>query len=354
VAVHGDRPIVFRGHHATVSDSVAEALVGMMPSFYSVEADLNAPGALGSVLVVRDMGMGDVLMATPLVRHLARRGAAVDVQTNKGQFPVFDHNPHVRALYAYDPAPGDPAPDHGAYDAVIDLVLLVENEEASERHGNRVAAFGRAADVDLPPGEDRRLDLFLTDAERAHARARLAARCPGAGPLVGYVYASSTDNRNWTPGQHRTALAALWGAGYRVVVVHHQDPAPRPFESPGVWWATGPGPLRDAFALLACCDVVVSPDTGLFHAASALGVPVVAAFGPMALEDRATHAKLTVLNDPAGCALFPCRRYTCLNRRPDGLPRCLSVGGERVAAAVARALTLGGPNTLTDRDHVDL
>lgn len=44
------------------------------------------------------------------------------------------------------------------------------------------------------------------------------------------------------------------------------------------------GPLSEMMATAACCDLVVCNDSGPMHVIAALGVPLVAVFGPMRHE----------------------------------------------------------------------
>jgi ADP-heptose:LPS heptosyltransferase len=64
-------------------------------------------------------------------------------------------------------------------------------------------------------------------------------------------------------------------------------------------------PLAHVIALVARCGAFVSNDSGLMHVAAALGVPVVALFGPTPLEKNAPLGRATVLEVP-GLWCRPC------------------------------------------------
>jgi heptosyltransferase-2 len=85
-------------------------------------------------------------------------------------------------------------------------------------------------------------------------------------------------------------------------------------------------------ALLSELDALVAGDTGVSHLAAALGVPVVAMFGPTDPALSAPRGPSTVLVNPVPCA--PCFYRACPIEHP-----CLQgVSGAQVADAVAAAL----------------
>lgn len=333
VPTAGGYRINFAGGRATVPDDVAEAVVALGGGFYTQEA-ANVWEAGQQVLVIRDKNLGDVLMTTPLIRYLAERGVLVDVQTEERYTCFFDGNPHIRAVLSLE----QDAPDHTTYDAVLDLRMLAENAEHHQEYEHRVAAFARSADVELPEG-DWGLDYTLLSGEAEAIQERLEQQKlkPGDAPLIGYVWEASVAARSWGKTQHKHVLTALLAASWRVVVLC-DTPQDLPVTDPALFNATGQLSLREAAAALSVSDVVITPDTGLFHIASALNKPVVTYFGAWPITERATHTALAVLNAPQKCARIPCRTLHCFNRERDGQPRCLSVPADSVVEAVKSQL----------------
>jgi len=97
---------------------------------------------------------------------------------------------------------------------------------------------------------------------------------------------------------------------------------------------TGKTDLRQALAVLSRLNLLVTNDSGLMHAAAALGVPLVAVFGstdPAATGPFTPQA--TVLHRPLPCS--PCRRRTCNL----GYPCLTAIGVEEVLAAARPWLT---------------
>jgi lipopolysaccharide heptosyltransferase II len=101
---------------------------------------------------------------------------------------------------------------------------------------------------------------------------------------------------------------------------------------PSVFNLAGKTSLRELMALLKCCRVFLTNDTGPMHVAAALGVPVVAIFGstspeltgPLALDE----SKLRIVRSDAPCS--PCFLREC----PIDF-RCMNgIDVERVVEAV--------------------
>ncbi len=338
VPVRGGFRVRFESGRATMPSDVAEVLLAATAGFYSlaeVQAGEISPGQ--RILVIRDVGLGDVLMATPLIRHLAGRGGLVDVQTYQRFICLFDDNPHVQQVLSLEAG----TPDHGEYAAVLDLRMFVENAENQQHYEHRVPGFARIADIDLPE-EAWSIDYFARPAEQDAIQQKIDAHIPATPlPLIAYVWGANSDTRTWSEAQHDRVLSALLAANFRVVVLS-AVPEPLPLTHPNLCDATGKLSLRETAAALSVSDVVVTPDTGLFHLASALGKPIVTYFGAWPITERATHTMLSVLNAPQNCARMPCRSYQCFNREADGQPRCLSVPAEIVVGAVRHHLGEAG------------
>jgi ADP-heptose:LPS heptosyltransferase len=140
-------------------------------------------------------------------------------------------------------------------------------------------------------GTERQLRLTLTDADEQHAAARLAELGVGRQPLLFGLHTFSSTFKN----MHRKC----WDKDQFVRLVQRLAPQ---FPSARFLLFTGPSDeevnryilaranapvalvqepdLRRALAILKRCTVFVGNDSGLMHLAAALGVPVVALFGP--------------------------------------------------------------------------
>ena len=333
VPVRGGYRVRFHGGKASVPDDVADVLVALAPEQYSVTSACAGDAVRGGeVLVIRDMGLGDVLMTTPLVRGLVEQhgAAAVDFATADRYRCLLDGNPFVRNAFAVEEY-AQKAPDFSRYAAVLDLRLVVENGERSGFYAHRADAFAAFGDVTLTEAQ-RKPDYFPTEGELLSAgdALRFLPR-----PPIGYVWRSSTANRNWSSETNCSVIAALVAVGFGVAVLDHEPQREVP-EGEGVLNLTGCLGIRGTAAVLASCDACVTPDTGMFHLAAALSVPTVAYFGAFPAEERQAHCSLTVLNAPENCARFPCRSYICLNFDERRQSRCLLVSPQSVINALRR------------------
>lgn len=207
------------------------------------------------------------------------------------------------------------------------------------------------------------LVLPLSTAEQEQADALLrGAGCDGTGPIValnpGAAYGSA---KRW-PSERYAALAdRLAGEGCRLLVVGAASDAGAAAEvraaaerPEALMDLTGRTGLKVLAGVLRRCSAFVSNDTGAMHVAAAVGVPLVAIFGP---TNPATTGPVSrralVLRRPVFCS--PCLLRNCPIDH-----RCMrGVSVEEVHAAVAARLQSpargsgkGGsrPAVILDRD----
>ncbi len=172
-------------------------------------------------------------------------------------------------------------------------------------------ALGQVATF-VPPA------LHLEDRERAGGARLLAeAALPGSGPWVGLSPGAAYGPAKRWPPERFAALGAalqqemgarlvlLGGPGERPVADQVRESLPGP-----VLDLVGRTELRQALAVLSQLQLLITNDSGLMHAAAALGAPLVALFGstdPVATGPFTTKA--TVLHHPLPCS--PCLERTC-------------------------------------------
>lgn len=105
-------------------------------------------------------------------------------------------------------------------------------------------------------------------------------------------------------------------------------------------WLEGAGQwrIRQTLAMLSCCDLFLSGDTGLMHMAAALGTPTVSIFGPTSAERRAPRHNGGIAIHPER-ACYPCFRgaWTPCHCIQSITPeRVISIVDERLSQVAAR------------------
>ena len=224
-------------------------------------------------------------------------------------------------------------------------VLLTRSASARRRHGSahqsaRYLALMEGLDIrasdDLP-------SISVTPSTDERARAVLAkhdidpsAKIAGFAPGAAYGHA-----KRWPPSRVAEVVARLGERGVTCVLVGTADDrdAGREIESAlpasiRVVNLIGRTDLRLLAGILAQCQVFVSNDSGAMHLAAALGVPVVAIFGPTDERVTAPLGSHDILLEQVFCR--PCMLRDCPIDH-----RCMKrVSADRVlAAAVARLWT---------------
>lgn len=270
------------------------------------------------VLLLRYERIGDLVMATGLIRVLARSHdtIALDVVVSPAAAPVLESNPYVHSVLTLDRRSWSSylrvasMLRRARYDAVVDgrlnhpavytstpLLLLASGARyrigagggrADRVYNVNVGAYDRSVHyiegskaLARPFGVDATAvdwqpELFLTDSERA--RAQSAWGEAGASHLLVNLSASE-PRRRWADenfvavlrefrARHSNASIVVIGlpsewdrvSSVAAAVGARAEPTPR---------------LRDAFALVGTSSCVLTPDTSISHAAAAFRRPVV-------------------------------------------------------------------------------
>lgn len=342
-------------------------------------------------LVIQTSFLGDMVLTTPLLDRLARRGP-VDVVATPQSAPLLAGHPAVRDVIVYDKrglargwrgllrtakairwrAPGEPRGTTVAYlaqgsmrSATLAAVAGVPSRigfdtsagralytrrvhfERGNHHAERLWQLA-SDDDDSRPASPLHPRLYPSANDHASAATLLtSAGLPSGTPILVLAPGSVWATKRW-PHYADLAVALQQDArtaNARVVIIGaaadgnvareiaqaaQASGVPLPID------ATGRLSLLGSAALLARAGAIVTNDSLPLHLASAMGVPTVALFGPTTLAlgfgPLAPHAEVLGMDD---LACRPCHAHgpmTC----PLGHWRCmrdLSTG--RVVDAVA-------------------
>jgi heptosyltransferase-2 len=332
-------------------------------------------------LVVQTSFLGDVVLTTPLLAELARRGA-VDVVVRPEAAALLANNPDVRRVVVYDKrgsarglgglwrlarglraegpyaaaylAQGSPrsaalallagARERVGFDTSRNarpLYTRVVRYRADRHHAERLWALARPDAV--PDPEQVRPRLYPGPAERAAADAVL-------GPLGGAPFAALAPGSVWATKRwpYYAELAARLAGELAVVVVGGSGdrglagaivaacPPGRALD------ATGRLSLLASAALIGRARVLVTNDSAPQHLASAVGTPTLAVFGPTV--PAFGFGPLAPRSATAGVADLACR--PCDRHGPRACPlghwRCMREQTPGAIGGAALALAAGG------------
>ena len=273
------------------------------------------------VLFLRHDRAGDMVLSTGILRAIAQSHPTItlDVLASPANASIIAGADYISDVITFDKrslrsyVPTALRLRRARYDAVVDCMvtapsvttlLLIAASGAAQRIGiagrgndaafsitvppdprpdshmvDRLSALVRAFDVD-PASVDKRPRLPLTESERSRADSMWGPRDSGARVLVNI--SAGTSERTWPDERYMEVM--------RRIRDEHPDAVLRVISSPseitraahiaGVAEARAVSTptIRAAFSLVATADLVITPDTSIAHAASALGVPAVAMY----------------------------------------------------------------------------
>lgn len=267
--------------------------------------DLHSVRPGTEITLIRDIGIGDVLIVTTLLEPLKELypNLRFSFATNSNHLPIFDGAPCIARTYQISKM-------RGAFN-VIDLRGFAERHP-DKRRFERIDIYARfligktLADYSFPVP-------ILTELEILEAESFLSGL---PGPIAIVVAKSATTHTRTIPEpQLFSIINHLMGNGLSVVIVHsHLLP-----NWPCTRNLTGKLDIRQLAAVTAVADVVVTPDTGLVHIAEAVHTPHVDLFSAWPPNLRLTYYKHSFpifkgdLLECCPCysARGPCPHLTC-------------------------------------------
>lgn len=359
----------------------------------------------GSILVVITRRIGDVLLATPLIRSLklAWPQANIDALVFRGTGGVLSANPDLRQVLTIEERP-----TRSAHFSLLRRILRRYDLALSLLPGDRPTLYawlaGKRCYGRLSPGaksawKRRLLDGWVEPGEDEHTvRAYLALTAPLHIPAVGRVVV------NWREQDvAATPLTGLAGVDFAVLhpypKYHYKMWRESAWIEIGRWLQSqglhvvlsgGPDPKEVQYVgtiaralglntsnlagtlslgqighLLSRARLFIGPDTSVTHMAAALGIPTVALFGPSDPvkwgpwpqdfspernpwarqgSQQVGNVYLVQGSDPRGCV--PCLLEGC-DRHQQSFSQCLQrLSAMQVRAAVEQMLAPAGGERL--------
>jgi lipopolysaccharide heptosyltransferase II len=309
------------------------------------------------ILLVRLSSVGDIILATPAAGLLRLRypRARITWLVDAGYLDLVRENPHIDAAVEFDytgvhRGPGGIrklADQLKPVNMLVDLQHKVrslmlsaylrpaERRVLVKRRGFGIikALIGQDAILGAPHQVERYLQVLGDDIpEDTPAPVLIADEEAVKGILagdkfIGIVAGARHPTKSW-PVRHTAALADRCSQeGYRVVLLGGQEDGSltgavvNSMKTEPAHVHTG-GSLGQLAGVLSRCRAVVTPDSGPAHMAGALGVPVLAVFGPTSPQRWAPMGpRVKVVRRELACspcsnhggASCPVDTYECLN-----------------------------------------
>lgn len=172
------------------------------------------------------------------------------------------------------------------YSFVFNLpVVMQEDQHEIDRYVDLVAAAG----ANRITAREARTFIHLTDADRTFAKAFLDNKSREAKTIIGFQPGTSASMRwkQWPVDRYREVVGRIAAEKPDARIVLFGSPAEEAMireVAKGlegrVSLAAGKTSVKQVAALIEQCDLLVCNDSGLMHAAVAVGTPVVAIYGP--------------------------------------------------------------------------
>ena len=302
-------------------------------------------------------GSGDLLVATPAMRALARRFETnVDVLASAASAPLLEGHPAVGTMLVDDGAPLDQVvariKARGYTHAVVfwstaRVAAIVQRAGIPVRVGQSRRLYSWRytirvpvrtergddtsawSDVQMdyaralgatPQPDDYRIVIALNERDRAEADALLASVAPlGRFVVLHAARGLPIDAARW-PVRQFAAIGDELADAFGVPVLLTGSEAEKPvidligdaMRKPNAVIA-GRTSLRSLAALLARAEAVAALDSGPMHIAAAVGAPTVGIFAlrtDLPMRWRPLGERVVVLGNTYPCPLW-CRKETC-------------------------------------------
>jgi heptosyltransferase-2 len=345
----GDRPCVYNKRDGLLCDACPH---------YAV--------ATARILIVKLDAVGDVLRTTCVLHglHEAHPGCEVVWVTRRSALPLFEQNPLVHRVLAYESTEAVLHATTESFDLVINLdaaresAVLASAAKAPEKIGygvdarGHVVPFNAAAELWLEMGafdqvkkkntrsfQDLMLEmcglrtrkkeivLRLSDAERAFAESfAKKKRINRKRPVIGMNTGASDrwQYKQWTLEGYQGLVRMLLKRTDATILLYggpserKRNEKLRRLHARRVIDTGTDNSLREFFALMTLSDVFLTGDTLALHAATALGKKVVAYFGPTsAAEIDSYDGQVTKVQSALDCLV-------CYKPRCDFEPNCMN------------------------------
>jgi heptosyltransferase-2 len=332
-------------------------------------------------LVIQTSFLGDVILTTPLIRELAKRGP-VDVLVTPQGAAVLANNPDIRTVIRYD--------KRGTYGSALNLWhtirelrtrrpydaaylaqgslrsgLIAVMTGAKQRigfasstgralyttqipyrpdrhHAERLWSLSMSECADPPTSDQIRPRLYPSDEERLTVDRMLRRAGSLEEPFVALAPGSAWGTKRWP---YYVELALRTSENARIAIIGAKSDAPVAAEitaalpDGSVINAVGELSLLGSAELIGRAQAIVTNDSAPQHLASAMGTPTLTIYGPTVPEfGFGPLAERHAVAGLDGLSCRPCDRHGP-QRCPLGHWRCMrDLGPEFVSSLLGEVL----------------
>jgi heptosyltransferase-2 len=334
--------------------------------------------AAGRILILRLGALGDVLLATPVIRALSARfpESRIDFLTKEAYIPLLKGNPGLNGVIGFSPEKEIRGLIEtvrriraGRYGVVVDLQNNFRSRLFTRFSGARIRKTYRSGrlrrfalvhfrmdryreSVPVPlkylatvrsfgaEDDGKGLDLFLDDSVRESVQTRLERAGVASGAsIVALAPGAGRPTKRWPAKRFAEVGRHFGGRGFRIAILggpNDGEACAAVLEGigPTSFSFCGSMTLPETAALLERSALLVTNDTGVMHMASALKIPTLAVFGP-----TTRHFGFFPFRSPAKVLErdLPCRpcSFHGTDRCPETHFKCMQTisSGDTVSAA---------------------
>jgi len=245
--------------------------------------------------VIRQGGLGDVLMVSIALRDFARKynRHKVTFATHPAYVPLFRDCNFLHRVVPLNELRGE-------FPWTIDLRGYSERNHRERE--DRIHVFSDYL-IGGPPS-DYEFPLYPTADEIARGR-KIAGMDRHMKPTIGFVWRAIEINRTWPESYRDKFCEMAVDYGWKVVLIGSEPGMTSRMARAGVTDLCCRLSMNDLIAVTAAVSVVVAPDTGVAHLAEACKTKSVVYYTTVPPEARAIHYRHTrTLFMPPSCG--PC------------------------------------------------
>lgn len=238
------------------------------------------------ILVTRAMGgLGDLLMMTPGLRALRKKypQEKIHFAIPSAFFSLLEGNDDFECI-DIESASLQTAEYAKWYNLTDCPASRIESMEFPNIKSNRIEIFAAAMGINkkelAQSGYAPRYEISADECKAAEDY--IASINPDNKKIIGIQPYSAETYRNWSQIEE---LAVTLSQDSLVLVFNNE--AIKGYQGNHIIKVVQP--LRTSFAIVAQCDLIISPDSSFVHLAAALSLPAIGVFGPTSGQVIARH-----------------------------------------------------------------